>query len=143
MSAAGRNLQLHHRTPPALTGSCSIHEPCASPALASSDPLTCCMCLFRNAGYGRQKLFWCCCHSFGCDFQCRQRSVYVLPWAWAWICVGASSAGRRTREGGELQQRLVDAESRGSALTEKSVSVIMRQLMNALAYFHSKHVAHK
>ncbi|CDI77191.1 CAM kinase, CDPK family, putative [Eimeria acervulina] len=48
-----------------------------------------------------------------------------------------------TCEGGELLQRLVEAESMGSALTEKSVSVIMRQLMNALAYFHSKHVAHK
>lgn len=49
----------------------------------------------------------------------------------------------RTCEGGELLQRLVDAQNRGSALTEKSVSEIMRQLMNALAYFHSKHVAHK
>ncbi|OEH76491.1 CAM CDPK domain-containing protein [Cyclospora cayetanensis] len=48
-----------------------------------------------------------------------------------------------TCEGGELLQRLIDAQNRGSALTEKSVSEIMRQLMNALAYFHSKHVAHK
>ncbi|KAL8275134.1 hypothetical protein Esti_001013 [Eimeria stiedai] len=48
-----------------------------------------------------------------------------------------------TCEGGELLQRLVDAQSRGRALTERSVSEIMRQLMNALAYFHSKHVAHK
>ncbi|KFG38076.1 calcium-dependent protein kinase CDPK6, partial [Toxoplasma gondii p89] len=48
-----------------------------------------------------------------------------------------------TCEGGELLERIVSAQARGKALSEGYVAELMKQMMNALAYFHSQHVVHK
>lgn len=48
-----------------------------------------------------------------------------------------------TCEGGELLERIVSAQARGKSLSEGYVAELMKQMMNALAYFHSQHVVHK
>ncbi|PFH37490.1 calcium-dependent protein kinase CDPK6 [Besnoitia besnoiti] len=48
-----------------------------------------------------------------------------------------------TCEGGELLERIVSAQARGKSLSECYVAELMKQMMNALAYFHSQHVVHK
>eukprot|EP01057_Protomagalhaensia_wolfi_P005877 Protomagalhaensia_wolfi_Nauph_80__5876@NODE_756_length_2026_cov_31_084046_g568_i0_p1_GENE_NODE_756_length_2026_cov_31_084046_g568_i0NODE_756_length_2026_cov_31_084046_g568_i0_p1_ORF_typecomplete_len648_score155_64Pkinase/PF00069_25/8_3e70Pkinase/PF00069_25/6_3e03Pkinase_Tyr/PF07714_17/5_1e48EFhand_7/PF13499_6/0_00016EFhand_7/PF13499_6/4_2e03EFhand_7/PF13499_6/7_5e13EFhand_7/PF13499_6/4_1e17EFhand_1/PF00036_32/0_0014EFhand_1/PF00036_32/3_3e03EFhand_1/PF00036_32/0_0018EFhand_1/PF00036_32/0_003EFha len=46
-------------------------------------------------------------------------------------------------EGGELLDRVSEANDRGKVLTERYVKEVIRQLMEALAYFHSKRICHK
>lgn len=46
-------------------------------------------------------------------------------------------------EGGELLGRILQAQQRGKTLTEKYVMSLMRQILLALAYFHSQKVVHK
>ncbi|KAH7647533.1 hypothetical protein FG379_000616 [Cryptosporidium bovis] len=46
-------------------------------------------------------------------------------------------------EGGELFERIHEAVSKGFRLSEKYVSHIMRQILGALAYFHSRNIVHK
>lgn len=45
--------------------------------------------------------------------------------------------------GGELLDRIVQAQSRCKILTEKYVMSLMHQILQALAYFHSRRVLHK
>eukprot|EP01053_Blabericola_migrator_P003658 Blabericola_migrator_1__3657@NODE_2096_length_3280_cov_158_697790_g1327_i0_p1_GENE_NODE_2096_length_3280_cov_158_697790_g1327_i0NODE_2096_length_3280_cov_158_697790_g1327_i0_p1_ORF_typecomplete_len702_score114_12Pkinase/PF00069_25/1_1e71Pkinase_Tyr/PF07714_17/3e50EFhand_7/PF13499_6/3_8e11EFhand_7/PF13499_6/5_7e13EFhand_7/PF13499_6/1_1e14EFhand_8/PF13833_6/0_018EFhand_8/PF13833_6/1_6e05EFhand_8/PF13833_6/5_3EFhand_8/PF13833_6/8_1e05EFhand_8/PF13833_6/0_0029EFhand_8/PF13833_6/2_3e07EFhand_1/PF0003 len=46
-------------------------------------------------------------------------------------------------KGGELLDRIVQAQQRAKALTEKYVMGIMQQILLALSYFHSQKIAHK
>ncbi|KAF7456951.1 calcium-dependent protein kinase CDPK6 [Cryptosporidium felis] len=45
--------------------------------------------------------------------------------------------------GGELFERIHEAVSKGFRLSERYVSHLMRQIMAALAYFHSRNIVHK
>eukprot|EP01053_Blabericola_migrator_P003229 Blabericola_migrator_1__3228@NODE_194_length_11541_cov_124_962524_g167_i0_p3_GENE_NODE_194_length_11541_cov_124_962524_g167_i0NODE_194_length_11541_cov_124_962524_g167_i0_p3_ORF_typecomplete_len636_score103_37Pkinase/PF00069_25/4e71Pkinase/PF00069_25/4_1e03Pkinase_Tyr/PF07714_17/8_8e50EFhand_7/PF13499_6/0_00059EFhand_7/PF13499_6/5_5e03EFhand_7/PF13499_6/4_2e13EFhand_7/PF13499_6/8_1e15EFhand_1/PF00036_32/0_0022EFhand_1/PF00036_32/0_0024EFhand_1/PF00036_32/0_0028EFhand_1/PF00036_32/7_5e07EFhand_1/ len=46
-------------------------------------------------------------------------------------------------EGGELLDRVSEANDRGKVLTERYVREVIRQVMEALAYFHAKRICHK
>lgn len=46
-------------------------------------------------------------------------------------------------EGGELLSRVIQAQQRAMTLTERYVMIIMKQILLALAYFHTQKVVHK
>lgn len=46
-------------------------------------------------------------------------------------------------EGGELMSRISQAQERNKTLSERYVMILMKQIMQALTYFHTRNVLHK